>query len=285
MSELTIPKQQIIDAGGALDETAVVSGLAGLEYERPTDEVPCPAYHEISIALQQELPGSMFTLKNAELTRLDEAFRMLGGARVMAGIRTKDGAGFLPGVILPDMSRGVRVGVLKSALDVRRPDQMTEPISDIQQLLLGKIAAEHLPSVGEHKHAEVRVGNETKHVSVINAAEIGHATLVAASTDPFGIHGRVHRLVHDGTLSATIAQTGATDIVSGHTVRPNEEHVYDLNRLALIAVVDHQQTPWPLDGNVFDLSAGLTHAAIQTQEDRPKPNLAANFEAIQQEAA
>ena len=193
---------------------------------------------------------------------------------------TKRGtAALLPGVILPDNGSEARVGLLKSVQDQRRnsSSEASIPFTDFQQLLLAKIAAEHQPDTGKHD-ADNR----------INGAEIGHAVLVAASVDHTIVHLTVHQYIGDiawqagpSLLSAKVAETGATDVLTKNGLRKNQEAILPLYRVAALFIVKANQQPWPLGSDPLDLSAGFTYAAIQTQVGQPKPDLGANFDNLQ----
>lgn len=260
---LEISKQQIIEAGSQYGERAARSGVA---FNRTTRRLPYPTYAEALKELRLERPQPSVTLNNLALIEHRQVLSRLGGLRVVAGVKTLQGEAYLPGVILPD-GRG-RVGLLTSRHDVRgtTAQDATKLFTPLQQLLLAKIAAEHQPETGQH------AANGT-----VNGAEIGHAAVVAATLSPVNIHAKVHQLTAAGNLSARVAATGATDIQTKHGRRQNSEAVQPFEHLAGLIIVDGNQVPWPLDLDMFDLSAGFTHAAVQTQIDRPKPDLSANL--------
>jgi hypothetical protein len=276
-----VSREQIIEASDAYQEAATENYVA---FEKEQRKLAYPSYDQAVAKLGFEPPlADHVTLSGPDLLNNQAALRQLGGLRVVAGVKTRKGAAYLPGVVLPDRAQTVRVGLLKSVHDVRGTTgaDSTRLFNDMQQLLLAKIAAEHQPDTGKHG----KTGG-------INGAEIGHAVVTAAITRPVDIHKVVHKLVSDdkprqerkpSTLSASLAATGATDVQLRNGVRKNEEDALSLNQLAGLVIVKGNQVPWPLDLEIFDVSAGFTHAALQTQTERPKPNLSDNFKSLQAE--
>lgn len=267
--------EQILDASGTYGEAAVTSGVT---YERRSREVPYPSFAEAKRVLGIEAPLKQLVVRQADLAATAAGLRRLGGLRVMVGAQTAEQKGYFPGVILPDDGQEVRIGCLKASPDIRPADpaEAVKPLSDLQHILLGKIAAAHLPRIGEH-------GSR----GTVNGAEIGHAVLVGATLDASRVHANVHAYTGHAEqpaqrtpslLSAKVASTGATHLRSEAGERPNYEHVFKVSEVSHLIIVENHQLPWPLEGDAFDLAAGVTRAAVRTHARNEQPNLRANFD-------
>jgi hypothetical protein len=275
---LELSSQQIIHASETYSDAARSSGLA---FKANDEEMDYPTFEDAKTSLQLEgLHGNVaITLNHQSLVQHEQAVGRLPGLRIVAGILSEQGPIYLPGIILPDTDTYTRVGLLASAHDVRGSDHFGAlvPFSDYQQLLLGKMTAEHQRNVGTH-------GTDNQ----VNGAEIGHAVVVAATVDEANVHQQVHRLVRNSYgrpqpsfLSSRIAAWGATDIETRRGIRKNIEKVILLTQLSHLMIVCENQTPWPLGGNMLDLSAGFTYAALQTRHGVKKPDLRANLASLQ----
>ena len=182
------------------------------------------------------------------------------------GIKTAKGAAFLPSIVLPDSTKyGLRFGSLHAAEDVRKStmEDAVRPLTDFQQLLLAKIAAEHLPDTGKHGEG-----------GRMNGGEIGHAVVALALPDPANIHHKVHSLVDSTSLSATLASSGVTDMIVAGKPRVNRELILTPQQVAGVVIAEAHQAPFPIQ-NAFDVSAGFTYVAQETQGK--KLNLARNL--------
>lgn len=262
-----ISSQQFVDASGSYLE---VASNAGLQVEQGQKRLMYPNYSQAAIALGYDPSAPYIMLRNAHIAANKQVLRALGGLRVIAAIKTTTRNAYVPGVLLQDGAAAPRVGCLLSPFDVRSTSQQeaVAPLTDLQQLLLAKIVAEHQPETAQHSNGQV------------NGAEIGHAVLVAASVQPYGIHSAVHDFAGSGNFSARIADSGATDLQTSAGIRANREGVYRADQLAGIVIVRDHQSPWPLGGDSFDVSVGFTHAAVQSNTERPQPNLQANLEGL-----
>lgn len=273
MNQLSL--EQIRDAGGRYAEAAQGTEI---QFNREQSGLPAPTFSEIQIALGIDaahkepvrMPASQIATKS-------EVLKILGGARVMVGIKAGARAAFLPGVILPDsLSTGLRFGCLAANEDVRSPEKTDaeRPLSDYQQLLLGKMVATHQPAAARHN-------------GMVNSADPNHALLVAASTTPNGLHDRVHTFVKSGAFSVVAATTmGANDVRLTNRVRKDEPRIFTPDQVSGLVIVEHHQMLWPLEGNAFDVTGAFTLAAVRTQVDhRPQPDLRANVESLQDEVA
>lgn len=260
-----IVKQQIIEASGRYEEAAAYEGAL---FERPVGQIRRPTFAEAKKRLGIEGPDSVFRLKQSDAQKYSRILTVLAGLRVMAAVRSAQGKGvYVPGVIIND-SGGARIGCLTAAPDVRVDQkEAMRPMTDFQQLLLGKLFAQHQPNAGHHT------------ATGVNRGEVNHAALVASSLSSDNIHRRTHQLVEGGAFSAEIAATGATNVHTIGGIRENNERILGLNQVAGIVVCAANQAPWPLDGDAFDLSAGFTHAAGLTRPG-PAPDLKRNLAEI-----
>lgn len=257
-----ISNQQILDASGNYAKTAAFEGAL---FERPVTRLPAPRFEDAKLLLDPEAPGRILELRRPQVLANTEQFKLLAGLRVVVAVRGEGGKGvYLPGVVVTD--KGVaRIGCLTANIDIlaeRRDAQRL--LTDHQQLLLGKLLAQHQPGAGRH-------GADHK----VNSGEVNHGSMAAALLNPGGIHAETHTLLDSGMFSAQLAITGATAVKIGGRERENYERLLDMSDVAgLIVAADHQ-VPWPFDGDPFDLGAGFTYAARLTQER--KPDLAKNI--------
>lgn len=299
MTETLLSKDQVQDASGTYGVEATKSGLA---FEAETRTFNPPSYGQIKAALQIETTADHIPLSRAELISKEQQFKLIGNTRVIAALVTPNGAGYVPGIILPDEQDIVRVGILTAPEDLRgaTAQDALRPMTTAQQAFLAKIAAMHQPDTGKHLTTQ----NERE---TINGAEIGHAVVMAVTFEPVtDIHGRVHAMVGDdghgkhghrdkpnqppklSNFSAQIAQTGATAIQSkatGNIRRNDEAPPIPLRNLAGLVILERDQIPLPdafANLSLFDLSAGLTLAASRTQLDLPKVDIPGNFNALQE---
>jgi hypothetical protein len=265
----SIPTQQIIDASG---EYASAAKATGMVYERPSERLSYPTFNQALTTLIAETntPGGL-VLGRDDLAAKQARLRQLSYLRVMVAVQGKKNAAYLPGIILPDGGARVRVGCLTSAHDAlpTEKNNATTLFSDLQHLLLAKMAAEHQPNSGSHAGGQV------------NGAEINHAVVVASSRNPLNIHNTVHNLVDSRSFSARIALTGATNIQTAKGLRVNTEQTFGLDEVTALIIMKDNQIPFPLGGDSLNVSAGFTFAAVRSQSERPQPNLRANFDNLQ----
>lgn len=262
---MNISKEQLVDAAGQYGDVAQTEGVT---FERAGNQLMPPTFTEIKYTLGVESMDQALTLRAADTLKL----AAVPQTRVMVGINTPKGAAYLPGIVLPDSTpHEVRFGCLAAPEDMR-PSTHTDAVKGLnafQQILLAKIAAQHQPEVGEH-------GSDGK----LNAADIGHAVVAATYSAINDIHGQVHTLVEAKSLSADIAQKGATNMaftdeggrMSG--IRQNTELVFNQTQIAGVIIVDAHQLPFPI-ADEFEVSAGFTLAAQQSRGEAP--DLARNF--------
>jgi hypothetical protein len=261
MIEQLLTTNQIEDHAGLFQDQ---TRQAGIIYEADERTVPRPEYASVALQFGIEAPVVSFDVPG------DPRLAALGGLRIVAGLLTSDRRPvYMPGVILPDMTGGVRIGLLlgpdiipPSALD----DAVARPLSDIQQRLLDDMTAKHLPRVGEHTAAGV------------NAADVGHAALIAVTPPEAAeqLHGAVHRFV-DGGLSQQLAESGAMDIRVGHAVRKVQERIIPATATGRLIVARAHQMPAPAQFNATTLAAGVTLAAVRSQGDlRAQPDILLN---------
>ena len=211
---------QFEDAAGRYGDIAQQEGVL---FERKNDKMTPPTYREIKHKLKIETDGPVIMLSSA---RADE-LATLPQTRVIVGVNKDGKKAFVPGIVLPDSKpNNVRIGALTAAEDMRPADQqsITRPFTDFQQVLLAKIAAQHMPETGSHSGSKV------------NGGEIGHAVVAAALTDARDIHQQVHQLVEGTQLSADIAASGITDFGVNGNVRQNREYVLTSDSIAVFVV-------------------------------------------------
>lgn len=255
-----ISQEQLADATGQIHDVADYEGVA---FEQTDNYLYSPAWWEIQQALDRDGAEKVFALDPHEASGLAG----VPNTRVMVGVNTANGAAFLPGVVLPDSTYGnLRFGCLYAAEDVRRPDfeEAKLPLNPFQQMLLGKIAAEHEPGVGAH----LSDGR-------INAADVGHAVMLSAVQTPVDIHSLAHSYIDTNQFSAQVANKGVTDLKLGNgNIRTNREQILTPNDIAGLVVVENHQIPFPVE-DPFDASASFTLVAQQSRGVRP--NLTANI--------
>lgn len=260
MAMSMISQEQLADATGQIHDVADYEGVA---FEQTDDYLYSPSWWEIQQALSRDGTEDAFALDPHETSGL----LSVPNTRVMVGINTANGAAILPGIVLPDSTPGnLRFGCLFAPEDVRRPDyeEAKMPLNSFQQMLLGKIAAEHEPGVGAHLND-----------GGLNAADVGHAVMLAAVETPANIHALAHSYLDTNQFSAQVANKGVTDfnLGNGYT-RVNREHILTPNDIAGLVVVENHQMPFPID-DPFDTSAAFTLVAQQSRG--VLPNLTANI--------
>jgi hypothetical protein len=262
MIEQPMTTNQIEDHAGLFQDQALQTGAV---YEVDERMVPHPDYAFAALMCGIEAASVSFDAPGR-----DPRLALLGGLRVIAGLLTSDRRPmYAPGVVLPDTTRGVRIGLLLGP-DIIAPsalgDAVTRPLSDIQQRLLDDVAAKHLPRVGEHT------------VAGVNIADVGHAALIAV-TPPEAIeqlHSTVHHFVAGG-LSQRLAESGAMNIRVGHSIRKVQERIIPAATTGRLIVACAHQLPGPTQLEATTLVAGMALAAVRSQGDwRSQPDISLN---------
>jgi hypothetical protein len=263
MQEITVSPNHIEDSAGAFD-SAVDAAFS------PNEQA------ELYVPPQEELPRASYALfattvlaRNANLAhnggiKLDRANTDLLGSfnnlRVVIGVPTRDNrAVHFPGVVLTGTNGEPAVGFLRS--DPITDGSTSANLSTMQQTLLDQLYTMH-NSDPSHSAA----GNRTQ----VNVAEIAHASLIASSASPRGIHQNVHNLADDGKFAQNFTAQGSLDIRSGHDTRKVTDAVVPANRLAELYVYPQHQLEQPnahgLELTAGQLAVGLVLASAQSRQ-------------------
>jgi len=248
MSEIILNANHIEDAAGTLAEAATSAFSANdreVFYRPDHSDLPRPSYGVFeALATAQGLPAALAKCENL---------------RVMAGVQTRDRKTvYLPGVVLRPKDGRISLACLTTD-SVTSENALSRPFSAMQQTLLDNM---YIMQKSDPSH------NGTS----MNAAEIGHGALIAASPTPVGIHGAVHTLAGGGTFAQTFSNEGYMDIGRGHDTRQVRPVILGLRQLADLRVYSEHQLTEPnmlgISLKAGELAIGVILAAAETRNVR-----------------
>lgn len=279
MAEIMLSKGQIENAVGTL-ETAVDTALSPVDketvYKVATERLPRPSFDTFAA---RALAGNVAGTYGKGFKLMPSQAQLLAGfnnLRIIASVQTRDKRSvYLPGVVLPTVNGNVMLGCLSR-------DAMTDghalnrPLSSMQQPLLDNL---YQMQAADPSHG----GN-----APVNAGEISHASLIASSTQPYGIHSKVHELADSRTFATSFSNQGGQDIRQGDKVRDVRNKVFAARQAANVYVFpEHQlsadELPFGLKLTAGELAVGMVLAASGSRGERPP--LVENVTAIAEQAA
>ncbi len=268
-----ISKEQITDAVGQFGEIGAAE-VQPDQLKAVGDFHVTPGYAAIRAAIDPESSATRLALNNEKMNAARAQLKALGGARVVVAQMVRVGSEvkqlFAPGVVLDDGRPELRFGILTTP-GVDRTEEYKDKLqfSPIQQSYLAQMYFSSRPEVGAHG-------------GVAKVADVGHGQLIAVSNQPDSLHTNVHAFAETGQLGSRVASK--LSIQSGHKTRPISSEEVGSNQVSALIITEQQQTPFPMSGRAFDLSAGLAMAVRRTQTvDAPRQfndQLKRNFAAM-----